>query len=171
MKVNGFDRPTLTLNQDFQLISPSRSYVREGMLGKVNNHGKLQERYCFLFNDVLVYTAPQLLRKNYQFKGYILLDKVILSDANDTSNCDVRTSSNLFQNIQTLSRCQYWIRRRSLYSISQRQKKKHLGCQIFPSKWIQFSKSYKELSNGKQKHSLFAITPLLGQESFQYKNN
>jgi hypothetical protein len=37
----------------FTLVTPSRTYVREGMLGKVNAHGKLQDRYFFLFNDCL----------------------------------------------------------------------------------------------------------------------
>ncbi len=39
--------------KDLMIVSPSRSYVKEGDLVKVNEKGKLQERHFFLFNDLL----------------------------------------------------------------------------------------------------------------------
>jgi hypothetical protein len=58
--------------------------VREGALGKVNKHGKLQERWFMLFNDVLLYTKAQLFKKTtYQYKGHIELENCAVTDRPD----------------------------------------------------------------------------------------
>jgi len=69
----------------FTIITPSRGYVREALLGKVNNYGKLQDRYFFLFSDCLVYTVPHVFKKTYQYKGHIMLNQCSVSELTDTA--------------------------------------------------------------------------------------
>ncbi len=71
--------------------------MREALLGKVNNYGKLQDRYFFLFTDCLgtenswkthtvVYTVPHVFKKTYQYKGHILLNQCMVSELTDTAS-------------------------------------------------------------------------------------
>jgi len=49
--------------KQFSLLVPTRTFIREGVVGKVNENGKMQERYFFLFNDILIYTKTQMFKK------------------------------------------------------------------------------------------------------------
>jgi len=71
--------------KSFEFFTPARTFIREGMVGKINESGKLQERYFFLFNDGIVYTKTQLFKKTtYSYKGFIPLDCCLLNDLVDT---------------------------------------------------------------------------------------
>jgi len=71
-------RDKLTETKTFVLMAPGRMYIREALLGKVNNHGKLQDRHFMLFNDCLVYAVAQ--KKSLQYKGHIMLNQCLVSD-------------------------------------------------------------------------------------------
>lgn len=47
---------------------------------------KIQERYFFLFNDVLIYTQKSKISNSYTFRGTIDLDKIHIEDLADTSS-------------------------------------------------------------------------------------
>ena len=79
-----FSCATLSLSPIFQdLVSIDRSFVKEGMLIKVNPRGVEQERYFFLFNDILVYCLDRLGRLKY--KGAIPLNMCLVNDQSDES--------------------------------------------------------------------------------------
>ena len=72
------------LPRGFRLMSPDRTFVREGPLFKISN-GHTQERHFILFDDLVLYGTRSLLRPGkIQFKGKILLDRVLVRTLSDT---------------------------------------------------------------------------------------
>ena len=72
------------LPRGFRLLSPNRNLVMEGPLFKISN-GHTQERHFILFDDLILYGTRSLLRPGkIQFKGKILLDRVLIRPLKDT---------------------------------------------------------------------------------------
>ncbi|KAL6074682.1 Round spore [Balamuthia mandrillaris] len=68
-----------------KLATPGRRIVKEGELIKVAPYtDKPQLRYCFLFNDKLIYTRRKG-KKSFQFRGEISLNGVEILDLPDDS--------------------------------------------------------------------------------------
>lgn len=71
--------------QNFQLIAPARQFIREATFIKINSRGKQQERFVFLFNDIILYVKMQgFKRTSYQFKGSIPLNCCLVNELPDT---------------------------------------------------------------------------------------
>lgn len=68
---------------EFKLVSPSRYFIRDGKMDKVS-HGKRQPRHFFLFNDVLLYAKANNLKKTYQYKDMVLLDRLLVRPLSNT---------------------------------------------------------------------------------------
>jgi hypothetical protein len=65
------------------LVEPTRRFVREGILKKAStdSRGRVQDRMFFLFNDMLIWAKPSMLKKNsYLWKGKLTWENLILSD-------------------------------------------------------------------------------------------
>ena len=70
-----------------KLIFPGRKFVREGKLTKVSG-SHVQDRQFFLFNDILIYAKPALVKKQFEFKGLIPLNRLVVRDlANSSCTC------------------------------------------------------------------------------------
>jgi hypothetical protein len=68
-----------------------RVFHKEGDLMKYNKKLKGQVRYCFLFNDLLIYTQKKGTR--YQFKGEIPLNGSLVSDINAKGEAGTKLAS------------------------------------------------------------------------------
>ncbi|KAJ5070874.1 faciogenital dysplasia protein [Anaeramoeba ignava] len=65
------------LPNNFQLLNKKRTFLMEGLISKIS-HGRSQERYFFLFSDLLIYTKRSLYKKNkYQFKDKVPLSVIL----------------------------------------------------------------------------------------------
>ena len=69
--------------QDFHLVIDGRELKKEARLVKVSK-GRAQERYFFLFSDVLVYCKEALVGKSLEFKGMMKLDLILINDIGDS---------------------------------------------------------------------------------------
>jgi hypothetical protein len=80
--------------KDFQLVVPARRFIKEGLLTKANTKGKNQERYFFVFNDIIgkpkcdlsliaVVYAKASSKKKYSFKGVIAVETMSIRDMPD----------------------------------------------------------------------------------------
>jgi len=68
-----------------------RVFHKEGELMKYNKKLKGQLRYCFLFNDILIYAQKKGLR--YQFKGEIPLNGSLVGDINLKSEAGMKLAA------------------------------------------------------------------------------
>lgn len=73
------------------VTSFGRVFHKEGDLMKYNKKLKGQVRYCFLFNDMLIYTQKKGAR--YQFKGEIPLNGSLVSDINAKGEAGTKLAS------------------------------------------------------------------------------
>eukprot|EP01090_Pellita_catalonica_P005896 TRINITY_DN16102_c0_g1_i1.p1 TRINITY_DN16102_c0_g1~~TRINITY_DN16102_c0_g1_i1.p1 ORF type:complete len:773 (-),score=158.68 TRINITY_DN16102_c0_g1_i1:127-2445(-) len=70
----------------FQVVAGGRRFIKEGPLSKLNEKGSPQERYFFLFNDVLIFAKPKRLKGKYDFRGTIPLASTILRENDEAKN-------------------------------------------------------------------------------------
>jgi len=62
----------------FAVLNSHREYIRDACLGKVNCHGKEQQRHFFLFNDIMIYTSDS--KTTFKFKGFVPLDCCLVNN-------------------------------------------------------------------------------------------
>jgi len=75
---------TLTdLPRNFKLVSPDRVFLMDGSLVKISK-GRAQERQFWLFNDLLIWGARQVLKSKFQFKGKVQLNQILVNDLADS---------------------------------------------------------------------------------------
>ena len=93
MTVSGKRASDSLLGQTKQkpVTSFGRVFHKEGDLMKYNKKLKGQVRYCFLFNDMLIYTQKKGAR--YQFKGEIPLNGSLVSDINAKGEAGTKLAS------------------------------------------------------------------------------
>ena len=74
------------LPRSFQLITPSRVFIREAVMDKISK-GKTQERHFFLFSDLILYASKSVLKSSkMQMKGKIPLDRLLVRDIMDNES-------------------------------------------------------------------------------------
>ena len=74
------------LPRGFQLITPSRMFIREAYLAKISK-GKFQERHFFLFTDLILYCSKNVIKSNkYQMKGKIPIDCLLVRNLQDSES-------------------------------------------------------------------------------------
>jgi len=76
---------SLTHANHLKLIIPGRKFVREGKLTKISG-SHVQERQFFLFNDILIYAKPALVKKQFEFKGLIPINRLVVRDLSNSSS-------------------------------------------------------------------------------------
>lgn len=70
-----------SLGQSFDLISPTRELVREGRVTKISaRSGEKQERYLFLFNDLMLVCSEPLLG-TYKIRASLNIDGMEVKEA------------------------------------------------------------------------------------------
>jgi hypothetical protein len=58
-----------------------RWFVKEGLLNKINPKGKIQERYFFLFSDVLIWTERGGVKKtSYRYRGHFPMTSALVKE-------------------------------------------------------------------------------------------
>lgn len=76
---------SLSRADHLKLIFPGRKFLREGKLTKVSGT-HVQDRQFFLFNDILIYAKPALVKKQFEFKGLIPLNRLVVRDLSNSSS-------------------------------------------------------------------------------------
>eukprot|EP01119_Soliformovum_irregulare_P008156 TRINITY_DN2109_c1_g1_i2.p1 TRINITY_DN2109_c1_g1~~TRINITY_DN2109_c1_g1_i2.p1 ORF type:complete len:778 (-),score=215.77 TRINITY_DN2109_c1_g1_i2:139-2472(-) len=63
--------------ENYQLVTPTRRWIKEGELHHYASNGKLKPGYYFMFNDLFVYTKRRG-EKKFQLKAFALLSKSVI---------------------------------------------------------------------------------------------
>ncbi|KAJ6238031.1 faciogenital dysplasia protein [Anaeramoeba flamelloides] len=67
------------ISNHLQLIDPARKFIMEGTLKK-KSVKRTQERYFWLFTDLLLYAKPSFGKGKFQYKGHFFLNDIALRD-------------------------------------------------------------------------------------------
>ncbi|KAJ6228426.1 rho guanine nucleotide exchange factor 9-related [Anaeramoeba flamelloides] len=67
------------ISNHLQLIDPARKFIMEGTLKK-KSVKRTQERYFWLFTDLLLYAKPSFTKSKFQYKGHFFLSDIAVRE-------------------------------------------------------------------------------------------